>query len=157
MDWLSIVHGKTSSLTWTFGPGDEVRVWFRILEQGKERLGQFEGLVIRIRGAGLAKTFTVRRVTYGEGVERVFPLDSKMITKIEVLRRGKVRRSKLYYLRTKIGKTRIAAADEPGRPKTPERSTGAVENPADVDPGTEQAEGSASTATQPADSTASPT
>ena len=157
MDWLSVVHGKTSPPAPAFGPGDEVRVWYRIMEQGKVRLGQFEGLVIRLRGAGLAKTFTVRRVTYGEGVERVFPLDSKMISKIEVLRRGKVKRSKLYYLRTVVGKTRIAAAREPSSPKTPERSTAAVEKPADVNPGTEKAEGTASTANQPADSAASPT
>ena len=141
MDWLSIVHKKATLPAPAFGPGDEVRVWFRILEQGKERLGQFEGIVIRIRGAGLAKTFTVRRVTYGEGVERVFPLDSKMISKIEVLRRGKVKRSKLYYVRAVIGKTRIAAAQGPGRAETSERSTAAVESPADANPGTEQAEG----------------
>lgn len=141
MEWLSVVHGKTPVPAPAFGPGDQVRVWYRILEQGKERLGQFEGIVIRLRGAGIAKTFTVRRVTYGEGVERVFPLDSKMISKIEVLRRGKVKRSKLYYLRTAIGKTRIAAAQGPGRAKTPERSRAAGESPADADPGTEQAEG----------------
>lgn len=92
--------------------GDEIRVWYRIMEQGKERLGQFEGIVIRYRGSGHAKTFTVRRVTYGEGVERVFPLDAKAISRIELLRQGKVKRSRLYYLRTVIGKTRIEAAGD---------------------------------------------
>lgn len=113
MDWRQVVHGSAAPKAPTeFGTGDEVRVWYKILEQGKERLGQFEGTVIRMRGAGHAKTFTVRRVTYGEGVERVFPLDAKTISRIEVLRQGKVRRARLYYLRRAIGKTRIASAGE---------------------------------------------
>ena len=91
MDWMTLIHGTAPTPPAAFRPGDEVRVWYRILEQGKERLGQFEGLVIRYRGAGPAKTFTVRRVTHGEGVERVFPIDSKTISKIEVLRQGKVK------------------------------------------------------------------
>jgi len=112
MEWLKLVHGTTQpAAPTTFGTGDEVRVWYRILEQGKERFGQFEGLVIRRRGSGASKTFTVRRVTYGEGVERVFPVDAKVISRIEVLRRGHVKRGRLYFLRTVIGKTRIAAAD----------------------------------------------
>ena len=112
MDWMKLVHPKTQPVTpATFGPGDEVRVWYRILEQGKERFGQFEGLVIRSRGAGPSATFTVRRVTHGEGVERVFPRDAKTISRIEVLRRGHVKRARLYFLRTAVGKTRIAAAE----------------------------------------------
>ena len=110
MDWMTLVHGTTPTPPAAFRPGDEIRVWYRILEQGKERLGQFEGIVIRTRGAGPARTFTVRRVTHGEGVERVFPVDSKTVSKIEVLRQGKVKRARLYYLRDVIGKTRIAAA-----------------------------------------------
>ena len=110
MDWLQRVHG-TDRPKADFRPGDEVRVWYRIVEQGKERLGQFEGIVMRSRGAGPSRTFTVRRVTYGEGVERVFPMDAKIISRIEVLRRGSVRRSRLYYLRQIIGKTRIESAD----------------------------------------------
>ena len=112
MEWVQWIHGtpqKTPASS--LNPGDEVRVWYRILEQGKERLGQFEGTVLRTRGAGHSKTFSVRRVTFGEGVERVFPVDSKMIGRIEVLRRGKVKRATLYYLRTKIGKARIASED----------------------------------------------
>ena len=111
MEWQQWVHGTTARKPATFDTGDEIRVWFRILEQGKERLGQFEGTVIRYRGSGLAKTFTIRRVTHGEGVERVFPLDAKIISKIEVLRHGRVKRSRLYYLRQVIGKARIASVE----------------------------------------------
>lgn len=111
MDWMKLVHGTAAAPPAKFKTGDEVRVWFKILEQGKERLGQFEGLVIRTRGSGYSKTFTVRRVTHGEGVERVFPFDSKTISRIEVLRPGQVKRSRLYYLRAVIGKTRIAAGE----------------------------------------------
>ena len=111
MEWMQWVHGTKPQTIPPFRPGDEVRVWYRILEQGKERFGQFEGTVIRVRGAGPGRTFSVRRVTYGEGVERVFPLDAKVISKVELLRQGKVKRSRLYYLRTVIGKTRIASAE----------------------------------------------
>ncbi|MBI3330852.1 MAG: 50S ribosomal protein L19 [Candidatus Omnitrophica bacterium] len=113
MDWLKLVHGAAEPAPPAFRPGDEVRVWYRILEQGKERLGQFEGTVIRVRGAGPSRTFTVRRVTHGEGVERVFPVDSKTVARVELLRAGKVRRSRLYFLRSVVGKRRIAAADQP--------------------------------------------
>ena len=123
MEWLTWVHGTTPGSTITVRPGDEVRVWFKILEQGKERLGQFEGIVIRSRGSGASKTFTVRRVTHGEGVERVFPLDARTVSKIDVLRQGKVKRSRLYFLRRTIGKSRIvsveatsSAAPSPGGP-----------------------------------------
>jgi large subunit ribosomal protein L19 len=111
MEWLTWVHGsaQATSEKAAFGPGDEVRVWFKILDQGKERLGQFEGTVIRSRGSQASRTFTVRRLTHGEGVERVFPVDAKTVTKVDVLRRGKVRRARLYFLRKAVGKTRIAA------------------------------------------------
>ncbi len=113
MDWMKLVHG-TEAPKAAFGAGDQVRVWFKILEQGKERLGQFEGTVIRCRGSGPSKTFTVRRLTHGEGVERVFPLDAKTIARIEVLTKGRVKRSRLYFLRTVIGKTRISSVEAPG-------------------------------------------
>ena len=104
MEWLKLVHGATTPTpAVSFTPGDEIRVWYRIQEQEKERLGQFEGIVIRCRGSGHSKTFTVRRVTYGEGVERVFPMDSKTIARIEVLRQGRVKRSRLYFLRRIVG------------------------------------------------------
>ncbi len=112
MDWMKLVHGEDKPALPAFKPGDRVRVWYRIAEQGKERLGQFEGDVIRARGSGPSRTFTVRRVTFGEGVERVFPFDCKSIARIEVLTQGKVHRSRLYYLRRVIGKTRIAAAED---------------------------------------------
>ncbi len=112
MEWLKLIHGGSAHPEpQPFGPGDEVRVWYRILEQGKERFAQFEGIVIRMRGAGPSRTFTVRRVTYGEGVERIFPADAKIISRIEVLRRGRVRRARLYFLRRTVGKTRIALTD----------------------------------------------
>jgi len=87
-----------------FGPGDTVRVHLRIVEGGRERIQVFEGAVIARRGGGLRETFTVRRVSYGVGVERTFPLHSPRIEKIEVVRRGKVRRAKLYYLRQRRGR-----------------------------------------------------
>ncbi len=87
-----------------FRVGDTVRVHTRIKEGDKERIQVFEGVVIRKRRGGLNATFTVRKVSYGVGVERIFPLHSPMIDKIEVVRRGKVRRAKLYYLRNRIGK-----------------------------------------------------
>ncbi len=111
MDWLKLVHASQSTPSQAMNPGDEVRVWYRILEHGKERLGQFEGTILRLRGTLLSKTFTVRRVTFGEGVERVFPLDAKVISRVEVLRKGAVKRSRLYFLRTLVGKSRIVSED----------------------------------------------
>ncbi len=88
-----------------FGVGDSIKVHTRIREADRERIQVFSGLVINKQGRGLAETFTVRRISYGEGVERVFPLHSPFIQKIEVEKRGKVHRAKLYYLRGRIGKT----------------------------------------------------
>jgi large subunit ribosomal protein L19 len=87
-----------------FRPGDTVRVHVRVVEGSRERIQAFEGVVIKMKGGGLRRTFTVRRVTYGVGVERTFPLHSPRIDKIEVVRRGVVRRAKLYYLRQLSGK-----------------------------------------------------
>lgn len=88
-----------------FRVGDQVKVHQIIKEaDGKDRIQIFEGLVIAIRGEGLSKTFTVRKVSYGVGVEKIFPYYSPLIAKVEVVRRFKVRRAKLYYLRNKIGK-----------------------------------------------------
>jgi len=92
-----------------FRPGDTVKVYFKVVEGNRERIQPYEGVVIRKRGSGLSATFTVRRVSYGVGVERTFPLHSPRIEKIEVTRRGKVRRARLYYLRKLTGKAaRIA-------------------------------------------------
>ena len=87
-----------------FRPGDTVRVHVRIVEGNRERVQVFEGFVIAISGSGLGRTFTVRKVSYGIGVERVFPLHSPRLDRIEVTRRGKVRRAKLFYLRNLRGK-----------------------------------------------------
>jgi len=87
-----------------FRPGDTVKVQVKVVEGDKERLQAFEGICIRRRGAGLSATFTVRKVTYGVGVERTFPLHSPSVDRIEVLRHGIVRRAKLYYLRKLRGK-----------------------------------------------------
>jgi len=87
-----------------FQPGDQVRVTVRVTEGGKERSQPFQGVVIARRGAGLKETFTVRRVTQGVGVERTFMLHSPRVEGIDVLRHGRVRRAKLYYLRELVGR-----------------------------------------------------
>lgn len=84
--------------------GNTVRVWVKIREGERERMQAFEGTVIAIKGEGISKTFTVRRVSYGVGVERVFPFHSPNVGSVEVVRVGKVRRNKLYYLRNRVGK-----------------------------------------------------
>ena len=88
----------------SFNPGDHIRVHVRVIEGDKERIQPFEGDVINIRGNGLTKTFTVRKVSSGVGVERIFPFSSPKIAKIELLKEGNVRRAKLYYLRNLSGK-----------------------------------------------------
>ena len=87
-----------------FKAGDRVKVYVKVIEGDKERIQPFEGDVIAVRGSGIGKTFTVRKISSGVGVERIFPLNSPKIQKIEVLREGKVRRAKLYYLRNLSGK-----------------------------------------------------
>jgi large subunit ribosomal protein L19 len=87
-----------------FGPGDTVRVMVRVREGDKERLQAFEGIVISKRGGGISENFTVRKVSAGVGVERIFPIHSPSIATVDVVRRGRVRRAKLYYLRNLSGK-----------------------------------------------------
>ena len=84
--------------------GDTIRVWVKVVEGNRERLQAFEGTVIAKRNGGIRETFTVRRVSYGIGVERTFPLHSPRVDHVEVIRKGKVRRAKLYYLRSLQGK-----------------------------------------------------
>ncbi|WP_010250377.1 50S ribosomal protein L19 [Acetivibrio cellulolyticus] len=84
--------------------GDYVKVHVKIKEGNRERIQVFEGTVIRLKGAGLKETFTVRRVSYGVGVERIFPVHSPNVDHVETIRKGKVRRAKLYYLRDRVGK-----------------------------------------------------
>ena len=85
-------------------PGDSVKVHVRVREAGKERTQLFEGVVLALKHGGVAKSITIRKISHGIGVERTFPLHSPTIAKITVIRRGKVRRAKLYYLRKKVGK-----------------------------------------------------
>ena len=87
-----------------FGPGDEVKVHVRVVESGKERIQVFQGNVTAIKGSGIAETYTVRKISYGVGVERTFPVHGPSVAKLEVLRKGDVRRAKLYYLRDRVGK-----------------------------------------------------
>ena len=87
-----------------FRPGDTVRVHVKVVEGTRERIQVYEGVVIKRRGGGISETFTVRKVSYGVGVERAFPVHTPKIAKLEVVRRGKVRRAKLYYLRELRGK-----------------------------------------------------
>lgn len=87
-----------------FKPGDTINVHFRVIEGDKERIQQFQGIVIGRKGSGLSETFTVRKISEGVGVERIFPIHSPRIAKIERIREGNVRRAKLYYLRSLTGK-----------------------------------------------------
>ena len=87
-----------------FNIGDTVRIHNKIVEGTRERIQMFEGTVIAKNGGGVSETFTVRRISYGCGVEKVFPLHSPNVVKVDVIRRGKVRRAKLFYLRDKVGK-----------------------------------------------------
>ena len=87
-----------------FEVGDTVRIVVNIREGDKERVQMFEGTVIARKGSGISETFTVRRVSYGVGIERVFPIHSPNVKEVKVIRRGKVRRAKLYYLRDRVGK-----------------------------------------------------
>jgi large subunit ribosomal protein L19 len=106
-----------------FDPGDTVRVMVRVIEGERERVQAFEGVCIARKNAGINSNFTLRKISYGEGVERVFPLYSPRIAAIEVVRRGVVRRAKLYYLRGRTGKAaRIAERARTGARPEPERA-----------------------------------
>ena len=87
-----------------FGPGDEVKVHVKVVEGNKERVQVFQGNVIARQGSGVQETYTVRKVSYGVGVERTFPVHAPTVVKLEVLKRGDVRRAKLYYVRDRVGK-----------------------------------------------------
>ena len=105
MDVIKTIEAaQTRSDLVPFKVGDTVKVFFKIIEGKTERIQVYEGLVICFKGAGISKTFTVRKNSYGVGVERVFPMNSPRIAKVELVRPGKVRRAKLYYIRDKIGK-----------------------------------------------------
>jgi large subunit ribosomal protein L19 len=106
-----------------FAIGDTVKVHFNIVEGRTERVQVYEGLVIQKKNGGLRRTFTVRKISYGVGVERVFPLHSPRIQKIEVSRRGRIRRAKLYYIRGRVGK----AAKVPERIQRKQKRVAAAE------------------------------
>jgi large subunit ribosomal protein L19 len=109
---LDKIHGEqTRKDNAKFNVGDSVRVHTRVVEGDKERIQIFSGVVIGKRGRGLEESFTVRRISYGEGVERIFPLNSPRVDKIEVEREGAVRRAKLTYLRKRIGKGATAVKE----------------------------------------------
>ncbi|MFH1847683.1 MAG: 50S ribosomal protein L19 [Candidatus Omnitrophota bacterium] len=108
-----------------FRTGDTVEVHVKIVEEGKSRIQVFEGIVMVRNGSGISETFTVRKISFGEGVERVFPIHSPSIAKIVVVKRGKVKRSRLYYLRDKIGKgTKIE--EKMAKKETPEAAPAEV-------------------------------
>jgi len=133
-----------------FGPGDTLRVNVRVVEGNRERVQAFEGVCIARKNAGINSSFTVRKLSYGEGVERIFPLYSPRIDGIEVVRRGRVRRAKLYYLRGRTGKAAriaeksayrskkasekalIAEIEDNAAPATAAEAFDAAETPADI-------------------------
>src|SRR5438874_13426082 len=103
-----------------FAPGDTIKVHVRVAEAGRERIQVFQGVGMRRQGGGLRETFTVRKISFGVGVERTFPMHSPTIARIEVVFRGRVRRAKLYYLRERRGKrARIRERREPAAPVAP--------------------------------------
>ena len=104
MDMASLVEVKPNPNIPALAPGDTVKVSAKVVEGERERTQLFQGVVIRVRHGGISANFTVRRVAYGIGVERTFPLYSPIVGKVEIVRHGKVRRAKLYYLRKLSGK-----------------------------------------------------
>lgn len=133
---------KTEKADFNFRPGDTVKVHTKVVEGDTERIQVFDGVIIGIRGAGIARTFTVRKTSYGVGVERVFPINSPRIDKVELVKSGKVRRAKLNYIRELEGKASrltekekleteptqpvvTAAPEQPAQPAQPE----AAKNP----------------------------
>ena len=118
----SVVDLKPNPNIDEFGPGDSVRVHAKVVEGDRERIQVFEGVVIRRRNAGSSSNFTVRRLSHEVGVERTFPLYSPRIDKVEVIRKGKVRRAKLYYLRGRTGRA-ARIKEGTGRPRSRSHSS----------------------------------
>lgn len=100
--------------------GDTVKMYLKIKEGNKERVQVFQGVVIGIKGSGLSKTVTVRKISYGVGIEKIIPLYASILQKIEIVKRGKVRRSKLYYLRSRVGRRALKVAKSEGMYETDE-------------------------------------
>ncbi|MBE7026846.1 MAG: 50S ribosomal protein L19 [Ruminococcaceae bacterium] len=106
MDMIkSLTEGQIRTDLPQLNIGDTLKVYFKVIEGTRERIQMFEGTLIKKNGGGISETFTVRRVSYGVGVERTFPVNSPKIDKIEISRKGRVRRAKLYYLRDRVGKS----------------------------------------------------
>ena len=125
MNTTSLVEVKPNPNIPPLAPGDTVRVSSKVVEGDRERIQVFQGVVIRVRHSGAGASFTVRRVAYGVGVERTFPLYSPLIEKVEVVRHGKVRRAKLYYLRglsAKASRIKEKRADREKKPKSGEKA-----------------------------------
>jgi large subunit ribosomal protein L19 len=116
-----------------FEPGDTVRVGVKVVEGERERIQVFEGVCIGRKNAGVNSNFTLRKISYGEGVERIFPLYSPRLTSIEVIRRGVVRRAKLYYLRGRTGK-RARIAERPRESVRPDGARGRVNTQRETEP-----------------------
>lgn len=112
MSIIATIEKEQLKTTTKFNVGDSVRVHTKVVEGGKERIQIYAGIVIARRGTGINENFTVRRISYGEGVERVFPVNSPRIAKIEIEREGSARRAKLYYLRNRIGKQAMAVKEK---------------------------------------------
>lgn len=121
LDKIEKAHLREKPLD--FNVGDTVRVHTKVAEGDKERIQVFAGLVIARRGHGMNESFTVRRISYGEGVERVFPVNSPLVNKVEIERRGSVRRAKLTYLRDRVGKSALAVKEKEVRGKREATST----------------------------------
>jgi len=123
MDLLSLVEGKQEKKkTVSFRPGDTVRVKVKVKEGEKERMQTFEGVVIQRKGTGMGASFTVRKMSAGVGVERVFPLNSPNISDVEVVKLGRVRRAKLFYLRKMTGKSAKVEERKEEKPEEEQKS-----------------------------------
>jgi len=129
----SIERGQLRKGLPSFGPGDRVRVHFQVVEGNRRRTQVFEGIVLRRQGSGARETFTVRKQSFGVGVERTFPLHSPKIEKLEIAARGDVRRAKLYYLRGRVGKAARVAERRWGIDEELISAPTAVEEPEAVD------------------------
>lgn len=122
MDMTTLVEPKVNPNIPELAAGDTVKVSVKVVEGDKERIQVFQGVVIRLRNSGAGSSFTVRRVAYGVGVERTFPLYSPLVDKVEVVRHGKVRRAKLYYLRGLSAKKARIKEKRTAKEKAPENS-----------------------------------
>lgn len=148
MNAQSLIELKPNRNIPDFRPGDTVRVHFKVVEGERERIQIFEGVVLRMRHRGPASSFTVRRISHGVGVERIFPIHSPLIDKVEVSKVGKVRRAKLYYLRERSGRSARVRAGDRARfealtavlpPEEPEEEEAVAVEGAEIEEGAEAA------------------